>query len=1410
MSPVFTRTLVFIAAALSLQAQVVINEINYDPSDVTKALEFIELHNAGASPVNVSGWRIENGVEFTIPASTTIAAGGYLVVAENLAAFQTRYGFTPLGPWVGGLSNSGERIQLKNSSAVVVDEVNYGVGFPWPTSAHGVGPTAELIHPSLDNDLGGSWRSSVTTPETLIFARGSSGWSYRPGSSEASSPIDAWRSTAFVQDGTWLTNRQTPIGYGEPDIVAPAITGMQNVYWSVFLRKTFTLTAGAIPTNLVLRIRADDGCVAWINGVAISPTIRTTGTPVFNAAGMTVTNAAEPVPFIDIPISAAGLNLVAGTNVLALQLFNTSLGSSDILIDAELAVAGASSTPGAQNSVFSAVSPPAIRQVDHLPVQPAAGAPVIITAKVTDPQGVASVTLGYQIVEPGAYIRKTDAAYATTWTNVPMVDDGTGGDVLAGDGIFSYTMPGTLQTHRRLVRYRITAVDGGAASVTVPYADDEQPNFAYFVYNGVPAWSGAIQPGGTPARAAVNTFTPALLNSMQTWQLITDATDHDNMLYTNGSNGVRFYGTFVYEGKVYDHIQYHNRGIGSTYVSGKNKFAMFFNRARNVRIRDNWGKYFDQDWNSVPVDACAAPWASVHRGMSGVEEATAYRLYELAGMSSLRTTYLHMRVIRGANEAGTGQYDTDFWGLYMALEPMEANFLNERNLPDGSLYAIEGGAGDKKTQGSTQSIDNSDWNTFTAATVAAGQTQAWYEANMDLSTFYSFFALNRFCGNVDVRPGDNYRYYHRSSDNRWVVLPYDLDMMSLPAHHWGGTLADGVVWAGATTQSVLLARHTALAIEFRNRCREFLSLLASDNSVSGGQIGQLVDEYAQMVNPTGVALTWADADAAMWSNHPRTQGGGANSGQTSHKNNWFRTPYSDTRGGLGGTPSTNWTRTLPDPDGDGYASFEDSMNYLTNFMTNTWTGGTWLRANGNPAGYGYQHLLWESLYGGWGNVNANPTVADLAFPSPPSITYTGPVGFPANALDFTSGAFVPASGANGGTTFAAMQWRIGELYAPGISGYVPGDKRKYEIENVWTSAEIATFTATQRVPLVNAEPGKTYRARVRHKDANGRWSQWSAPVQFIASTPSVTLYTSSLVISEVNYNPAPVTPTEFGLGFSSDDFEWLEVKNVSASPVDCTGLRFTKGVDVDFPNGWAIPAGGHALFVKNLAAFQQRWGTGLNAVIAGTFSADNFSNGGEEVKLSYGVGTEVVKFIYADIAPWPTAPDGTGRTLVLSNPAASTGTTAHSLGANWRASYALGGSPGADDVLTFDIWNDEYPGVTSLTADDDGDGIANIIEYALGTSPLAASAGPASSTGNYAVLGVPGTYLVLTFTHRANGSDINIAAQFTADLAGTWLADGVLENSITNGDGSVTETWRSPSSLAEQPKQYARIKVTKP
>src|SRR5207248_2893522 len=87
-------------------------------------------------------------------------------------------------------------------------------------------------------------------------------------------------------------------------------------------------------------------------------------------------------------------------------------------------------TPGAVNSRRIPNAGPAIYGVKHMPVLPAAGEGVVVTAYAVDPQGVAALTLKYRI-DP-----------APDYTDITMRDDGTGGDAIANDGLFSATIPG--------------------------------------------------------------------------------------------------------------------------------------------------------------------------------------------------------------------------------------------------------------------------------------------------------------------------------------------------------------------------------------------------------------------------------------------------------------------------------------------------------------------------------------------------------------------------------------------------------------------------------------------------------------------------------------------------------------------------------------------------------------------------------------------------------------------------------------------------------------------------------------------------------------------------------------------------------------------------------------------------------
>lgn len=61
----------------------IINEIHSDPTDSkSRFTEFVELFNPLSTDVNVGGWLLTGGVNYTIPSNTIIPACSYLVMGR--------------------------------------------------------------------------------------------------------------------------------------------------------------------------------------------------------------------------------------------------------------------------------------------------------------------------------------------------------------------------------------------------------------------------------------------------------------------------------------------------------------------------------------------------------------------------------------------------------------------------------------------------------------------------------------------------------------------------------------------------------------------------------------------------------------------------------------------------------------------------------------------------------------------------------------------------------------------------------------------------------------------------------------------------------------------------------------------------------------------------------------------------------------------------------------------------------------------------------------------------------------------------------------------------------------------------------------------------------------------------------
>ena len=183
----------------------------------------------------------------------------------------------------------------------------------------------------------------------VTFLPAGSAWSYRKGTSEASNPVGAWRQLGFSEDASWLAGT-TPIGYGDGDD-ATVLTDMQTQYSTIYLRKTFEVPAGQVPSQLLVRVYADDGAIVWINGTEVARISVSPGDKAYDD----LANNHEAV-WDEVIVNNAGNILIGGTNIIAVHALNATLNSSDFSIDAELKTPDPSAstgfpTPGAPNSV---------------------------------------------------------------------------------------------------------------------------------------------------------------------------------------------------------------------------------------------------------------------------------------------------------------------------------------------------------------------------------------------------------------------------------------------------------------------------------------------------------------------------------------------------------------------------------------------------------------------------------------------------------------------------------------------------------------------------------------------------------------------------------------------------------------------------------------------------------------------------------------------------------------------------------------------------------------------------------------------------------------------------------------------------------------------------------------------------
>ena len=163
-----------------------------------------------------------------------------------------------------------------------------------------------------------------------------------------------------------------------------------------------------------------------------------------------------------------------------------------------------------------------------------------------------------------------------------------------------------------------------------------------------------------------------------------------------------------------------------------------------------------------------------------------------------------------------------------------------------------------------------------------------------------------------------------------------------------------------------------------------------------------------------------------------------------------------------------------------------------------------------------------------------------------------------------------------------------------------------------------------------------------------------------------------LRISEIMYHPAD--PAAAG-PWEGDDFEFIELLNTSATAaLYLKDVALTGGVQYTFPALWLDP-GAHAVVVRDVVAFAERYGTG--PLVVGRYGgppADSWlSNSGETLRLVDADGVVIQQFDYDD--RWYGSTDGGGYSLEMVDPR-SGDLALWGTPQGWAPSGLVGGTPG--------------------------------------------------------------------------------------------------------------------------------------
>ena len=502
---------------------------------------------------------------------------------------------------------------------------------------------------------------------------------------------------------------------------------------TVDTRFTFEVSDPNRLHQLDLKLRIDDGFVAWINGTEVA-TWNAPENMDWKGHATDEHPDQEAMEWRSYSLDASLLH--KGWNVLAVRGFNLDAHDPDFLLTLQLDGVSSidrgsepmfmrSPSPGEKNHQTPDQSLPLLTDVSHQPTQPMAGDPIHVTAR-----------LDASLPQPDSlYLRYRFMFEAEK--EIPMRDDGLGGDDTAEDGVWTAIIPTSINSAGWMLRYAVQGVDADGNTMRWPLFPNPRDSAAYL---GLVIHDPSIQ-----------TKLPVVHLFMENPSMA------DTDLGTRAS--------LFHDGELYDNIHISVHGQSS---------RGFPKKSYNLDFNQDHRFAYQSDAKRVKDIRLMTQWGDKSR----VRNTLAYEMIQKAG--SHGHFCFPVRVQRNGS----------FFSIADMMEDADDRWLERLGLdPEGALYKMYnnlGGAGgnEKKTRRWENTKDLQDLvNLLSESRPLAQRTRDAWDV-LDLPQTVSYFVALALCSSQDHGHKNYYLYRDSEGSGEWAPLPWDVDLS------WGRNWVD--------------------------------------------------------------------------------------------------------------------------------------------------------------------------------------------------------------------------------------------------------------------------------------------------------------------------------------------------------------------------------------------------------------------------------------------------------------------------------------------------------------------------------------------------------------------------------------------------------------------------------------------